>query len=200
MWSLGGERLALVNTYQIEHYGISYGACRIMVRGWTSEVKLFQVVTDKASEFVRVDKSHHLTHSEQAVCSAVDNFGNYAVTVARNDVVKLWHIHAPEGHLTDKATDACRLGVEAPELCAVHTLQDDNDRLRTFVVVANREKAVLCDRELNVVQEISGVDICGLHMTGTSKSAVLGTYSSAGKLTVWNISGLLERIPGYVIS
>jgi hypothetical protein len=37
-------------------------------------------------------------------------------------------------------------------------------------------------------------------MTGTAKSAVLGTYSSAGKLTIWNISSLLDKMKGYVLA
>lgn len=36
VWSMEGERLAQVNTYQIEHYEICYGNNKILVRGWTS--------------------------------------------------------------------------------------------------------------------------------------------------------------------
>lgn len=199
VWSMGGEKLAQVNTYQIEHYSICYGANKALVRGWTSEVKMFQFVTDKGGEFVKVDKSHHLTHSEQAICSAIDNLGLYAVTVCKSDVVKLWAVYSPEGHLSEKTVDAYQLEIEKPHICAVHTLRDDSDRLRTFVVLANSSRAVLCDRELNIVQILEGLEIAGLHMTGTAKSAVLGTYSPAGKLTIWNISSLLERMKGYVL-
>lgn len=111
VWSMAGERLAQVNTYQIEHYGVCYGANRALVRGWTSEVKMFQFVTDKAGEFLRVDKGHHLTHSEQAVCSALDNLGLYAVTVCKSDLVKLWAVHSPEGHLSEKTADAYQLEI-----------------------------------------------------------------------------------------
>lgn len=81
----------------------------------------------------------------------------------------------------------------------MHTLRDDSDRLRTFVVLASSSRAVLCDRDLNVLQTIEGLEIGGLHVTGSAKSAVLATCSPAGKLTVWNISGLLERMKGYVL-
>ncbi len=124
VWSMEGERLAQVNTYQIEHYGVCYGNNRILVRGWTSEVKLFQIVTDKDGYFKSLDKSHHLTHSEQAVCSGIDNLGLHAVTVCKGDQVKLWAIYSPEGHLSDKTIDAYQLNVEQPHLCAVHTLKD----------------------------------------------------------------------------
>jgi hypothetical protein len=148
---MSGERLAQVNTYQIEHYNLCYGNNRVLVRGWTSEVKLFQLATDKNGDFQRLDKSHHLTHSEQAVCSAIDHLGLYAVTVSKGDIVKLWAIYSLEGHLTEKTIDAYQLNIENPHLCAVHTLKDESDRLRTFVVLSNGSKVVLCDREFKVV-------------------------------------------------
>jgi hypothetical protein len=74
-------------------------------------VKLFQIVTDKEGYFQKLDKSHHLTHSEQTVCSSIDNLGLYAVTVCKSDLVKLWAIYSPEGHLTEKTIDAYQLNV-----------------------------------------------------------------------------------------
>ena len=78
-------------------------------------------------------------------------------------------------------------------------MSTDNDQATGFIATANSNRAVLCDRELNIVQVLEGLEIAGLHMTGTAKSAVLGTYSPAGKLTIWNISSLLERMKGYVL-
>lgn len=54
---------------------------------------MFQFVTGKAIEFLRVEKSHHLKHSEQPICWSIDNLGLYAVTVCKSDVVKLWAVH-----------------------------------------------------------------------------------------------------------
>jgi hypothetical protein len=36
VWSMDGQRLANVNTYQIEHNEINYGGINVIVRGWTS--------------------------------------------------------------------------------------------------------------------------------------------------------------------
>lgn len=113
------------------------------------------------------------------------------MTVCKSDVVKLWPVYSPEGHLSEKTIDSYQLQIEKPHICAIHTLRDDSDRLRTFVVLANNSKVVLCDRDLNIVQTLEGLEISGVHMAGTAKSAVLGTYSPTGKLTIWNISSLL---------
>ena len=63
VWSMGGEKLAHVNTYQIEHYNIDYGKEKILVRGWTSEVKMFKINSSKDGGFGSLDKSYHLTHT-----------------------------------------------------------------------------------------------------------------------------------------
>lgn len=54
LWSMTGQKITQINTYQIQHYGICYGADKLLVRGWTSEVKLFHFVTDKEGNFVRL--------------------------------------------------------------------------------------------------------------------------------------------------
>lgn len=36
VWSMQGEKLANVSTYQIEHYEVRFGGPLIVVRGWTS--------------------------------------------------------------------------------------------------------------------------------------------------------------------
>lgn len=43
VWSMKGDKLHTFNTYQIEHYDIRSAQNLIMVRGWTSEVKFFNV-------------------------------------------------------------------------------------------------------------------------------------------------------------
>lgn len=54
IWSMGGEKLSQVNTYQIQHYDVRYGNSLVMVRGWTSQVKLFQMGQDKNGGFVKL--------------------------------------------------------------------------------------------------------------------------------------------------
>ena len=48
---MSGEKLTHLNTYQIEHYSIDYGRHNILVRGWTSEVKMFKISTSKDKGF-----------------------------------------------------------------------------------------------------------------------------------------------------
>ena len=54
-----------------------------MVRGWTSEVKLFQIQTDKNNNFLRIDKGHHLSIPDQPLCSSIDNFAMHSLTVSK---------------------------------------------------------------------------------------------------------------------
>lgn len=199
VWSMDGERLHQVNTYQIEHYDVKYGADSILVRGWTSEVKLFQLLSDKMGGFAKLEKKQHLTHSEQTTCSAIDNMGLYAVTVCKNDVVKIWFLKGDNGHIQEKPVDAYQLGVGSPRYVAVHTLKDTNDRLKTIAVIADESKVVICDRELRVYETFVGVSVCAIHMIGSMKSIVVGTLNSSGKLTIWNITSLVEKIPEYVL-
>lgn len=49
-----------MNTYQIQHYDIQYSFYTIMVRGWTSEVKLFEIQNDKTGNFPKIEKANHL--------------------------------------------------------------------------------------------------------------------------------------------
>ena len=60
VWSMNGEKLASTNSYQIEHYEIGCGRFNILIRGWTSEVKVFSAIEEKDGSFKALDKKVHL--------------------------------------------------------------------------------------------------------------------------------------------
>ena len=43
VFSMNGDRLATANTYQIEHYDVDFSRNHLIVRGWTSEVKIYEM-------------------------------------------------------------------------------------------------------------------------------------------------------------
>ncbi len=93
-----GERLANLSSYQIEHYEVQFGGPLVLVRGWTSEVKSFRLLTDKEGNFLKLDKSLHLTHAEKPAAAVIDNLGLHALTItAEGEQVKFWQLggHAP---------------------------------------------------------------------------------------------------------
>ena len=194
VWSMSGEKLAQLNTYQIEHYSIDYGKQNILVRGWTSEVKMFKLTLSKDKGFGAIEKSYHLTHSEHIKCSAIDNLGYYALTVCKGNVVKLWHTSSGDvNHLSESTIDAYQLGLDDPTLCAVHTLIGANERLRTLVMLANENSIVICDREWKVLQRLEGIAVKGLFVTGSMKSAGL-SVNGGDKMTIWNLTPLVEQV------
>lgn len=68
----------------------------ILIRGWTSEVKSFKLVSDKEGNFVKLDKSMHLTHSEKPTAVVVDNLGYYALTITADaEQIKFWQLTTP---------------------------------------------------------------------------------------------------------
>jgi hypothetical protein len=82
------------------------------------------------------------------------------VTICKSDyTIKLWTLFSPEGHLTHKTIDSYRLGIDNPQICGIHTLQDDNDRMRTFAVIVGNSKAAICDQDLNLLETLEGVEI-----------------------------------------
>lgn len=60
-----GQKLHTFNTYQIEHYDVRFSLKTIMVRGWTSEVKIFNIETDKTGGFLKIEKGHPLSIPDQ---------------------------------------------------------------------------------------------------------------------------------------
>lgn len=90
-----------MSSYQIEHYEVQFGGNLLLIRGWTSEVKGFKLVSDKEGQFVRLDKSLHLTHTEKPSAAAIDNLGLYALTItAEGDQLKFWHLAGHSPHET----------------------------------------------------------------------------------------------------
>lgn len=93
-----------------------------------------------------------MNHQEKIKCSAIDNMGLYSVTVSGsdNELVKIWKI-MEEDSTNEKTADAFKVGIEEIAYCSIQTLRDENDRLRTIVVLANSNKLVICDKSLNVI-------------------------------------------------
>lgn len=196
IWSPEGQKLTSVSTYQIEHYDVLYSSDLVLVRGWTSEIKTFQLQTDKTGAFTKLNKAHYLTHSEKPTQAALDLPGLHAVTItADQEQLKLWTLQP--SHPEALTAECCRLGLDQPSHCAVLTLRSDNERLRTVVVAATKEKMVVLDRNLQPVKEVSGIVIEALHCFGATKSAVVGTLAG-GKLTVWDFTKLVLAQPEYV--
>lgn len=141
-----GERLFQVNTYQIEHYSIKYSLNSILVRGWTSEVKLFALVQDKIGNFCKVEKSRHLSHTDNPKCSAIDNFGLFAITVSKSNVIVLWKLqNSPKSLPAERVIDACSIYFDEITICAVHTVKDVNERYRTIIVLSDNQSVTICD-------------------------------------------------------
>ncbi len=63
-----------------------------MVRGWTSEVKLFNVVTDKTGAFSKIEKGQHLSIHDQPLSSSIDNLALYGLTVSKEFKITLWDL------------------------------------------------------------------------------------------------------------
>lgn len=64
-----------------------------MVRGWTSEVKLFTVETDKTGGFKSIEKAQHLSIPDQPLCSSIDNLSLYGLTVSKEFKIILWDLN-----------------------------------------------------------------------------------------------------------
>lgn len=148
VWSMEGEKLASIGTYQIEHYDVQYGGPYILVRGWTSEVKSFQLTTDKEGNFGKIEKNFHLTLSEKPAASVIDNFGLHALTITGDgEQVKLWELKPSQfSHPIEKTVETCQIGLGIAKHCAVLTLKEENERLKTLIVVSSDNKFVLLDR------------------------------------------------------
>jgi hypothetical protein len=71
--------------------------------------------------------------------------------------------------------------------------------MKTIAVIADDNSFIICDRELKVYERFDGVSVTNIYMIGSMKSIVVGTLNSTGKLTIWNITTLVERIPEYTL-
>jgi len=50
-----------------------------------------------------------------------------------------------------------------------------------------------------MIDEIIGVSLVGLYMTGTMKNIVLGTHLRNGKFIIWNIKSMIDKIEEFTI-
>ena len=93
VWSANGEKLATTNSYQIEHYEISCGNLNILIRGWTSELKVFSVIEEKDGSFKALDKKVHLPNDESPLHAAIDNLDMFAISINKMHKIKFWEIY-----------------------------------------------------------------------------------------------------------
>lgn len=69
------------------------------MRGWTSEIKTFRLVTDKDGSFTKLDKASHLTHNEKPTSAVIDNLGLHALTITADaEQIKLWQLSPLSSH------------------------------------------------------------------------------------------------------
>ena len=79
----------------------------------------------------------------------------------------------------------------------MHTLKDENEQLKTFLIFTDKSKLVICDREFTVHQTINGVECKALEIIGSMKNVVLITQTKQDKLIVWNLTKMLEKVEYY---
>lgn len=77
------------------------------------------------------------------------------------------------------------------EFGLVHTLKDENERFKTIIVLTDKNSIVICDKDLNVLQSINGIECKALEIIGSMKNVVLITQTKQDKLIVWNLTNLV---------
>jgi len=153
VWSMHGDKLANISTYQIEHYDVKYTNSLVLVRGWTSEVKAFQLVNEKDGSFNKIDKGFHLALNEKPRASVIDAFGLHACAITGEDeMIKLWKLGDPS-HPVEVTVDSYQVNIEQPKHCSIATLKLENERMKTVVLLASSTKMVLVDRNLKLIKE-----------------------------------------------
>ena len=111
-------------------------------------------------------------------------------------MIKLWKLNDP-GHPTELTVDSCQISLDSPKHCSIATIQLENERLKTVILIASSNKMVLLDRSLRVVREFEGVPVEEIYSFGASKSAVFGSMSG-GRLAVWDCTKLANEQEEYV--
>ena len=101
----------------------------------------------------------------------------------------------PHGEVT---IDSSTINMEQPQHCSIATIKEENERLRTIVVIAGDNKLVVLDRELKLIEEFGGVAVEEMYFMGGVRSAVFGTVAG-GKLVVWDFNKIAHQQPEYVL-
>lgn len=153
VWSMKGERLATMNTYQIEHYEISCGKLDVMVRGWTSEVKILGLVEEKDGSFKKLEKKVPLTNEESPLHSAIDNQDMFAASVSKHHKVRLWWLF--DSYHKDITSD--EINKRGFTHCSLFTFESGYGRYKPVVILSNDKGFVVTDQNLNIVREVEGV-------------------------------------------
>lgn len=190
VWSTNGEKLATTNSYQIEHYGMSCGHLNLLVRGWTSEVKIFSAVEEKDGSFKKLDKKLHLANDESPLSAAIDNLDMFAVSLSKQHKVKLWWLY----ELSHKEVTSETINAMDFTMCALYTFDHGHGRFKPLVILGHEKGFVLADCNLRILKEVEGVEIRSILVTGTSKRVIVGTVSPNGQMQLWNLERELERV------
>ena len=51
---------------------------------------MFELVNDKMGNFHKIEKSFHLSHGDQPVCSSICNFGLFGLTISKSYQISFW--------------------------------------------------------------------------------------------------------------
>lgn len=188
---MNGEKLATTNSYQIEHYEISCGNRNILIRGWTSEVKVFSAVEEKDGSFKALDKKVHLPNEESPLHAAIDNLDMYAISISKRHKVRLWEIYGP----THKEINSEEMNQRGFTKCALYSFESGFKCFKPLVILAHETGFVIADRHLQVVKEVQGVQAKEILVTGTAKRVIIGTIASQGQLLLWSLEKELEKVP-----
>lgn len=205
VWSLKGEKLFELNTSQVEHHKASFGEGNILLRSWTSEIKLFAITMSKdGKEFARIERAAEMSHSDGVLEGACDLKGENGVSLRKDRTIQLWRLD-PRNHAAKikKFMDHDVFGHGELEICAIHTVENDLGKVVSIVCLSDGNDLVLCDGDtLDVVKIIKspygGKDsIQEIRFTGR-KSVVMYCYShKVGRILLWNITPLLGQLAGH---
>jgi hypothetical protein len=173
------------------------------VRGWTSEVKVYNFCEEKDHSFKKIEKSVHLAHQEHPLSASIDHLDMYALTITQGGEVKLWPLHwgyssgTVSMHANPIVIECQKLGISKILKCGIHTVTTDSGRFKTLLIFYDQDnRIVITDREWQIHQTIEGIECKELYLVGT-KSAVLGIFTTSGKMLLWNLTNTLQHVPEY---
>ena len=62
------------------------------------------------------------------------------------------------------------------------------------MIFSHSKGFVVADMNLKIIREVMGNEVKNLMMTGTNKGVLLGVESPQGQMSLWNLTGELDRI------
>jgi WD40 repeat protein len=126
VWNLKGEKLAEINTSQVEHYQASFGENYLMLRSWTTELKIYNIVFAKDSkEFSKIEKGAELSHSDGVLTGACDMKAETAVSLRKDRTIQLWKVDMKtHSSKVKKVEDHVKFGHGDLSVCAIHSVEN----------------------------------------------------------------------------